>query len=156
MNHFKQFISFLIILSAVLLWGWGYQPLLNKENQKFTISKFYLEGNKRLGGLLKNNLISVKKADRAFDLTIKSNKKTSIANKSLSGKVLNYSLTLDIEISASENNNVIFSKVFTKTQDFSASDVHSDTLNNEKKLVDTLIESIASELQIALNSIGQK
>ncbi len=156
MNHFKQFISFLIILSAVLLWGCGYQPLLNKENQKFTISKFYLEGNKRLGGLLKNNLISVKKADRAFDLTIKSNKKTSIANKSLSGKVLNYSLTLDIEISASENNNVIFSKVFTKTQDFSASDVHSDTLNNEKKLVDTLIESIASELQIALNSIGQK
>ena len=98
----------------------------------------------------------MKKADRAFDLTIKSNKKTSIANKSLSGKVLNYSLTLDIEISASENNNVIFSKVFTKTQDFSASDVHSDTLNNEKKLVDTLIESIASELQIALNSIGQK
>ena len=156
MKHFKQFISFLIILSAVLLWGCGYQPLLNKENQKFTISKFYLEGNKRLGGLLKNNLISVKKADRAFDLTIKSNKKTSIANKSLSGKVLNYSLTLDIEISASENNNVIFSKVFTKTQDFSASDVHSDTLNNEKKLVDTLIESIASELQIALNSIGQK
>ena len=30
--------SNIIILSAVLLWGCGYQPLLNKENQKFTIS----------------------------------------------------------------------------------------------------------------------
>ena len=42
---------------------------------KFTITKFTLEGNKRLGGLLKNNLITTKKEENRLTLTIKSNKK---------------------------------------------------------------------------------
>ena len=61
-----------------------------------------------------------------------------------------------MEISASKNKDIIYSKVFTKTQNYIAADVHSGTLNNEKKLVETLIESIANELLIELNSIYQK
>ena len=66
---------------------------------------------------------------------------------------MTYSITLTFEIAASNNKNVLFTKVFTKSQNYSASDVHSDTLNNEKKAVESLIENIASELQIELNSI---
>ena len=87
---------------------------------------------------------------------MKSEKKTAVANKSETGKVLSYALTLNFEINASKNENIIYSKVFTKTQNYTAADVHSGTLNNEKKLVETLIESIANELLIELNSIYQK
>ena len=45
--------------------------------------------------------------------------------------------------------------MFTKTQNYNTADVHSGTLNNEKKLVETLIETIANELLIELNSIYQ-
>ena len=153
MKNFKLNKIFFIVIGIHLLLGCGYQPIFNKDNQNFSISKFNLEGNKRIGGLLKNNLISVKKAANVIELNIKSEKKTEVSNKSQSGKILTYSITLTIEISASNNKNVLFNKVFTKSQNYPASDVYSDTLNNEKKIVESLIEAIASDLQIELNSI---
>ena len=153
MKNFKLNKIFFFAIIINFLIGCGYQPILNKDNQNFSISKFNLEGNKRIAGLLKNNLISVKNAVNEIELNIKSEKRTAVSNKSPSGKILIYSITLTFEITASNNNNVLFTKVFTKSQNYSASDVHSDTLNNEKKVVESLIESIASELQIELNSI---
>ena len=143
----------MLIIISYFIWGCGYQPILNEENQKFSISQFNLEGNKRLGGLLKNNLIVIKKSKNSLVLDVKSEKKTAVANKSKTGKILSYALTLNFEINASENENTIYSKVFTKTQNYTAADLHSETLNNEKKLVEILIESIANELLIELNSI---
>ena len=153
MKNFKLNKIFFFAVIINLLLSCGYQPILNKDNQNFSISKFNLEGNKRIAGLLKNNLISVKNSVNEIELNIKSEKRTAVSNKSPSGKILIYSVTLTFEIAASDNNNVLFTKVFTKSQNYSASDVHSDTLNNEKKVVESLIESIASELQIELNSI---
>jgi len=153
MKNFKLNKIFIFAVSINLLLSCGYQPILNKDNQNFSISKFNLEGNKRISGLLKNNLISTKKALNVIELNIKSEKKTAVSNKSLSGKVLTYSITLIFEVTASDNENILFNKVYTKSQNYSAADVHSDTLNNEKKVVESLIESIASELQIELNSI---
>ena len=152
----KKFeLNKIFIFAAVinLLLGCGYQPILNKDNQDFSVSKFNLEGNKRIAGLLRNNLISARNASNVIELDIKSEKKTAVSNKNQSGKILTYSITLTFEIAASDNENVLFTKVFTKSQNYSASDVHSDTLNNEKKVLESLIESIASELQIELNSI---
>ena len=152
-NKFSK--TLMLIITSYFIWGCGYQPILNEENQKFYISQFNLEGNKRLSGLLKNNLIVAKKNKNSLVLNIKSEKKNVVANKSQNGKVLSYALTLSFEISASKNKNIIYSKVFTKTQNYNAADVHSGTLNNEKKLVETLIETIANELLIELNSIYQ-
>ena len=153
MKNLKLKKIFIFVISINLLLSCGYQPILNKENQNFSITKFNLEGNKRIGGLLKNNLISAKSAANLIELDIKSEKKTAVSNKNQSGKILTYSITLTFEITASNNKNILFTKVFTKSQNYSASDVHSDTLNNEKKVVESLIESIASELQIELDSI---
>ena len=155
MRYNKLSKILMLIIASYFIWGCGYQPILNEENQKFSISQFNLEGNKRLSGLLKNNLIVVKKNKNSYVLNIKSEKKNVVANKSQTGKVLSYALTLNFEISASKNKNIIYSKVFTKTQNYNTADVHSGTLNNEKKLVETLIETIANELLIELNSIYQ-
>ena len=153
MKYYKFSKILILIITSYFMWGCGYQPILNEENQKFSISQFNLEGNKRLGGLLKNNLIVGKKNKNSLVLNVKSEKKNIIANKSQTGKILSYALTLNFEINASKNENIIYSKVFTKTQNYTAADLHSTTLNNEKKLVEILIESIANELLIELNSI---
>ncbi len=153
MRYFKFSKILMLIITSYFILGCGYQPILNEENQKFSISQFNLEGNKRLGGLLKNNLIVVKGNKNSLVLDVKSEKKNVVANKSETGKILSYALTLNFEISASKNENIIYSKVFTKTQNYTAADLHSTTLNNEKKLVEILIESIANELLIELNSI---
>ena len=75
----------------------------------------------------------------------------------MTGKIINYSLTLEFEISASNTSNVaVFSKVYTKTKNYPSSDLYSDTLNNEKKLVENITETVASELQNDLNSMFAK
>ena len=61
MKYYKLSKILMLIITSYFIWGCGYQPILNEENQKFSISQFNLEGNKRLSGLLKNNLIVVKK-----------------------------------------------------------------------------------------------
>lgn len=154
MKYFKFIKISLFLFVLFLLSNCGYQPLFNKEAQSFSISNFNLEGNKRLGGLLKNNLITVKKDQNKLTLSINSKKKTSVADKSMTGKVLTNALTIEFEISASDmNNNVVFSKIYTKTKNYSSADIHTDTLNNEKKLTESLIEIVANELQTDLNSI---
>ena len=60
MKNFKLNKIFIFAVGINLLLSCGYQPILNKDNQNFSISKFNLEGNKRISGLLKNNLISTK------------------------------------------------------------------------------------------------
>ena len=156
MKYYKLNKLLILFLTFFLILGCGYQPILNKDNQKFSISQFNLEGNKRLGGLLKNNLIIIKENENSLVLNVKSEKKTAVSNKNQTGKILSYALTLNFEIVASKNNDIVFTKVYTKTQNYPSAEVHSDTLNNEKKLVEILIESIANELLIELNSIYQK
>ena len=154
MKYLKFIKISLFLFVLFLLSNCGYQPLFNKEAQSFSISNFNLEGNKRLGGLLKNNLITVKKDQNKLTLSINSKKKTSVADKSMTGKVLTNALTIEFEISAIDmNNNVVFSKIYTKTKNYSSADIHTDTLNNEKKLTESLIEIVANELQTDLNSI---
>tara|TARA_A100001011_G_scaffold398885_1_gene504981 strand:+ start:1116 stop:1589 length:474 start_codon:yes stop_codon:yes gene_type:complete len=157
MKCFKLIKVLLFVSIFYLSSNCGYQPLFNKDSQSFSISSYNLEGNKRISSLLKNNLVTIKKDENLLILNINSKKKTAVADKNLTGKVVNYALTLDFEISASNtSNNVIFSKVYTKTRNYASSDLHSDTLNNEKKLVESLTEAVASELQNDLNSIFTK
>ncbi len=155
---YLKFIKIPFFLFVLCLFSnCGFQPLYNKEAQSFSISNFNLEGNKRLGGLLKNNLITIKKDQNQLILNINSKKRTNVADKSLTGKILTNALTLEFEISANDtSNNLIFSKVYTKTKNYTSADIHTDTLNNEKKLTESLIESIANELQTDLNSIYRK
>ena len=136
----------------------GYEPLLNVKNQKFGIVKFQLDGNKRLGGILKNNLITSKKEKNNLTLTIKADKKSEISNKSDTGKVLKYAVTINFQITATDNKSgqIILSQVYSKKQNYDASDVHLDTLGNEKKATKNMIESIANEILIGLSSIYQE
>ena len=85
-------------------------------------------------------------------------KKTSIADKAQTGKILSYRMALGFDITATNNSNeeIVFSKVYSKQQNYKASDIHLNTINNEKKVVESLIETIANEIQIDLNSVYQK
>ena len=156
MNPSKLIKIFFYIISLNLLISCGYQPLLNEGNQKYSIIKFTLDGNKRLGSLLKGNLITTLKEENSIILNIRSTKKTNVADKSISGKILTYELILNFELNGKDkNDNILFSKVYTKKQTYGASNIYLNTINNEKKVVENLIETVASEIQIDLNAVYQ-
>ena len=157
MKNFKFDKIFLFFIIFNLLTNCGYQPLFDIKNQKFTIKKFELEGNKRLGSLLKNNLITSSKEGNNLTITIKATKKNLIANKSDTGKVLEYSVNINFEITATEyeKNEIVLSGVYSREQNYVAAEVHLDTLNSEKKAMENMIETIANEILISLTSIYQ-
>ena len=158
MKNYKLNKILLLILAFGFLVGCGYEPLLKIENQKFSVEKFSLEGNKRLGGILRNNLITPKNKKNNLTLVIKANKNNEVSNKSDSGKVLQYAVSVNFEITAvsKKDNKIILSRVYSKKQNYTASNIHLDTLNNEKKALENMIEAIANEILVDLISFYQE
>ena len=51
---------------------------------------------------------------------------------------------------------VVLAQVYSRKQNYAASSLHLDTLNSEIKIVENMVDSVASEILIGLNSIYQE
>ena len=148
---------FLLLLS--FLSSCGYQSLLNENSKKFGIKSFNIEGNKRLAQILKNNLVSSKNKSNNLILDINARKNRSIAHKDSTGKIIEYNFKISFDLTATESvsRKKILSKTFALDSNYKASDLYLDTLNREKKVIDELIESIATQILTDLSlAYGEK
>ena len=150
------FLLFLSFLSSC-----GYQSLLNENSKKFGIKSFNIEGNKRLAQILKNNLVSSRSGDKSNNLTLDINarKNRSIVHKDSAGKIIEYNLRISFDLTATESvsQKKVLSKTFTLDSNYKASDLYMDTINSEKKIINELIESIATQILTALSlAYGEK
>ena len=148
---------FLLLLS--FLSSCGYQSLLNENSKKFGIKSFNIEGNKRLAQILKNNLVSSKNKSNNLILDINARKNRSIRHKDSTGKIIEYNLKISFDLTATESisRKQVLSKTFALEGNYKASDLYLDTLNREKKVIDELIESIATQILTDLSlAYGEK
>jgi hypothetical protein len=156
---YKTLLCFYLILFLSFLSSCGYQSLLNENSKKFGIKSFNIEGNKRLAQILKNNLVSSKNKSNNLILDINARKNRSIAHKDLSGKIIKYNLKISFDLIATESvsRKKILSKTFTLNSNYKASDLYSNTLNHEKKIINQLTEAIAAQILIDLSlAYGEK
>ena len=87
--------------------GCNYKPLFNKDQQKsFAVKSFEVEGDKRVAQILINKMGIIRDKSGKFNIIIFANKKTEIENKSSSGKILEYSVTLNYKIQLKNNREV--------------------------------------------------
>ncbi len=156
---YKTLLCFYFILFLSFLSGCGYQSLLNENSKKFGIKSFNIEGNKRLGQILKNNFISSRNKSNNLILDINARKERSIAHKDSTGKIIEYNLKISFDLTATESvsRKKILSKTFTLDSNYKASDLYLDTLNREKKIINELTERIASQILTDLGlAYGEK
>jgi len=156
---YKTLLCFYLILFLSFLSSCGYQSLLNENSKKFGIKSFNIEGNKRLAQILKNNLVSSKNKSNNLILDINARKNRSIAHKDSAGKIIEYNLKISFDLTATESvgQKKVLSKTFTLDGNYRASDLYMDTLNHEKKIINELIEAIATQILTDLNLIyGEK
>jgi len=75
-------------------------------------------------------------------------KKISISNKSTSGKVLEYNLTLSFNISIKDNlkGNTVFTKNISETRNYKPSNTYSETVTNEKKIIEDTSDFVAKQI----------
>ena len=156
---YKTLLRFYFILFLSFLSSCNYQSLLNENSKKFGIKNFNIEGNKRLAQILKNNLVSPRNKSNNLILNINARKNRSIAHKDSAGKITEYNLKISFDLTAIESvsRRKVLSKTFALDSNYKASDLYLDTLNREKKLINELTETIATQILTNLSlAYGEK
>ncbi len=77
----------------------------------------------------------------------------------MTGKIIEYNLKISFDLTATESisRKKILSKTFSLDNNYKASDLYSDTISREKKIIYTLTESIASQILADLSLVyGEK
>ena len=158
-KSYKILLRFYFILFLSFLSSCGYHSLLNENSKKFGIKSFNIEGNKRLGQILKNNFISSRNKSNNLIIDINARKERSIAHKDSTGKIIEYNLKISFDLIATESvsRKKVLSKTFALDSNYKVSDLHIDTINREKKIINELTERIATQILTNLNLIyGEK
>ena len=154
-----MFSKFLKILFALLVLisvqNCNYQPLLTTKYQKFNINTFDISGDKKLGQMLTNRFIEFKDSENQLLCKINIERNREISNKDDSGKVLEYSLdiNLNLETLSVLDGSSVLRKSYSQKKNYKASKFYIDTLSREKIIADNLIKSIANQIISDLNLI---
>jgi len=151
MKKILLLISLLLITSSC-----GFKVVNKAQQQNFHIIEVTTTGDKKINYKIKNNLIFNSKADKKKQIKVSlySKKIKSIKEKNIKNEIKKYQIIINIDIEIVEVNNL-------KTYKFNVSAIgefdvfkqHSQTLNNEKKLVELLTDNISEKI---LRSIGNK
>jgi len=151
-----KFLKILFLFFILcLISNCGYQPLLTENYQNFSVNNFNISGDKKLGQSLSNQFNKVKGADNNLTFNISADKKRTISNKSSAGIVLEYNININfnLDVISESNGKKIFEMSFSEDSNYKTSDSYIDTLNRERKIVDNLIKSIASQINSRLNLV---
>ena len=137
----------IIIILASLISGCGYKAANVEKN--FFIKEIKINDNKRYFNKLEKDLKKYNNVNSKNVLSISINNEINkySKNKLKTGKITSYEIvvltTLDIEI---VNTPKKISKSFRRASDFYVGTYHSETINNEKRVLIQLIDSIASQI----------
>mgnify|MGYP001312949777 CR=1 FL=1 len=149
--------KFLKILFALLLLisvqNCGYQPLLTEKYQKFNINTFDISGDKKLGQRLANRFVMSKDSKNELLCKIDIKKNREISNKDKAGKILEYTLdvNLNLEALSTLDGSSVMRKHYSQKRIYKASKFYIDTLSREKIITDDLVKSIANQITNDLN-----
>ena len=144
----KKNLYFLIILLFIFS-SCGYQVVDKKKLQTFNILEINTTGEKRINFKLKNKLLAFKKENskELIILDINSKKNKSVKDKNIKNQITKYQINLDIEVGYRRSNEIKMNSFIVKQNGtYDVSSQHSQTLNNEKKLIDLLINDISEKI----------
>ena len=144
----KKNLYFSIILLLIFS-GCGYQVVDKKKLQTFNILEINTTGEKRINFKLKNKLLAFKKENskELIILDINSKKNKSVKDKNIKNQITKYQINLDIEVNYRKSNETKMNSFIVKQNGtYDVSSQHSQTLNNEKKLIDLLINDISEKI----------
>jgi len=149
------YFSFLFITLLSFNGCSGYKPIFSSNNLDFTITKYTINGDKKLGKQLYSKLYNLSKSkkvnkNRNIILLINISSNKNETSKDSAGKVLEYKITLNtkIEILNSSNENVILNEVFVESSNYKVQSRYSETLKLENTTIENLINQAYQDLLI--------
>ena len=143
----KIFICSLACLIAIS--SCGFKPINQLNQKKHSINEVEIEGEKRIGYLIKNEILlnSSSDAKDKFNIKLNINKKKEIKDKNIAGKISSYRIILNITLSLEDmRSSKKTSNNFSKSTIYDVAKNHSDTLSNEKNATKNLTEIISEDI----------
>ena len=154
----KNIFKILIIL--LITSGCGFKVVNQSKLINYSISEIKTTGDKRINYKLKNKLSSSFKNNKNIKVNLflntKKNKKSK--EKNIQNKITKYEIKIIVKAKLKDiNSNNLRNLTITESGDFLVANQHSQTLENEKKLIslltDKLVDKIIQRLSNNINDI---
>ena len=134
----------------------GFKIVNNNEIYKFDINEIIATGDNRINFKIKNKLIfsSKKNEKKLIDIYLDTNKSKEVKEKNSNNEITKYQISIASTVRVKEivsENEIYFNIV--KTGDYSVASQYSQTLANEKKLIEVLTDDVTENI---LNEIVLK
>ena len=139
----------LLIFFFLLTSNCGFKVLDKSKINNFTIKEIQTSGNKRINYKIKNNLLvnSSKNNENILLINLKTKKIKNIKEKNIKNEITKYEISLNVDVEFNLiNNDENYTLNISNTGSYLVVDSYSTTLNNEKKLIDDLIENISEKI----------
>ena len=141
----KSFL-FLFLFATV---NCGFKVINESEKNNFSIQEIKTSGDKRINFKIKNNLLNSAKKNHQNILLINLNTKKSknIKEKNIKNEITKYEISLNVDVRFNLINSNTNHKIsFANKESYSVAESYSTTLNNEKKIINDLIENISEKI----------
>jgi len=151
---------FIILIILLITSGCGFKVVNQSKLINYSISEIKTTGDKRINYKLKNKLSSSFKNNKNIKVNLflntKKNKKSK--EKNIQNKITKYEITIIVKAELKDiNSNNLRNLTITESGDFLVANQHSQTLENEKKLIslltDKLVDKIIQRLSNNINDI---
>ena len=145
-----------IFLIFLLFNNCGFKIVNKSEIYKFDINEIFVSGDNRINFKIKNKLIfgSKKSEKKLVDIYLNTNKSKEVKEKNINNEITKYQISISSNVRVKElmsENEISFT--ILKTGDYTVASQYSQTLSNEKKLINVLTDDVTENI---LDSIALK
>ena len=152
-------LIFPIILLIFLSSCSGYKPIFNSTNLEFDIANYSLEDNKTLGEKIYSRLKRASKLNgnnenvRKIDILIKASQNKKATVKDSSGKILQYKISLNIDVKIKDylTEDEILNETYSSSFTYKIQNQYSDTLKLEERSINQLVDKTYQQILIKLS-----
>ena len=154
--------TFTILLIALLIFingCSGYKPIFSSTNLEFNIANYSLEDNKTLGEKIYSRLKRASKLNdnnenvRKIDILIKASQNKKATAKDASGKILQYKISLNIDVKIKDylTEDEILNETYSSSFTYKIQKQYSDTLKLEERSINQLVDRTYQQILIKLS-----
>ncbi len=136
----------LLLLTTV---NCGFKVINESEKNEFSIENIKTSGEKRINFKIKNDLLNYSKKNNqnVLSIDLKTKKTKNIKEKNIKNEITKYEIILNANVKFNLiNSDVIYKINLSNNGNYLVEDSYSTTLNNEKKLIDDLIENMSEKI----------
>ena len=150
----KTITTSLLVIYLLVLSNCGFKVVDRSSENDFFIKQVNISGDKRIGFILKNNLLlnSQKHNQRKLLINLESERNRIIKEKNIKNEITKYQIIIDVDVNIiqlSDNEEIKFT--VSANGDYTVPGSYSLTLNNEKKLIEDLTVKITEEILEEIN-----